>query len=539
LRKKRAAILQLIFLGACFLAAWAVWPKEGVYSQNSQNAHHLFTVLGFGQLGLVALFAPAFTSPAFTMEKERNTFDLIYGTHMSPFAIVWGKVSGAITFLLLVILSSIPVVSVCLVLGGISYVEVGWFYVVLVLTALFFGMIGLTVSALSEKTYVSVIITYIIIGLVAIGALLPSLFFMPKVGGNLKTVLHWIWSCSPLIATANVVQEGLLLRVNSGLGELTAAHQIFAGFAAICSVSMMAGLFLHLRKCPAPKPRRERVIDEAITERLSKWPFYLINPRGHRRMLGAILNPVFVKELRTMLFGRLVYLVRAFYICVIVSVALMLVAAIGSFVFPIRAIAIFTVSFQMVLILFLGPIFSAPLISREIENGHFDLLRLTKLRSLKIVAGKFESVILPLAILMVATLPPYLMLGYVKPEFVPGILRSSATLLVTLIFVCSAGIFFSSMCRKTSSSIAGTYTVVVLTCVMSLFGLLAAQSIHPDVLQKIFVINPVVTMLSETALTDLRETYDLWLPNLYILGGSIVVLLFVASLRVAMLVRPR
>jgi len=28
LRKKRAAILELLFLGACFAAAWLLWPKE-------------------------------------------------------------------------------------------------------------------------------------------------------------------------------------------------------------------------------------------------------------------------------------------------------------------------------------------------------------------------------------------------------------------------------------------------------------------------------------------------------------------------------
>ena len=146
LRKKRAAFLQLLFLAGCFGTAWMLWPQEGIYSLSANSAHHLFTVLGIGQLAMVVLFAPAFTSPAFTMEKERNTFDLLYGTRMSPFAIVWGKTAGALTFLLLVILSSVPVVSICLVLGGVDRGDVLWFYVILFLTALQFGMIGLTVS---------------------------------------------------------------------------------------------------------------------------------------------------------------------------------------------------------------------------------------------------------------------------------------------------------------------------------------------------------------------------------------------------------
>ncbi|MDP6439887.1 MAG: hypothetical protein QGH74_09650, partial [Candidatus Brocadiia bacterium] len=75
LRQFRAALLQLLFLGSTFLATWMLWPQGGVYSLSAQSSHRLFTVLGLGQLVLVALFAPAFTSPALTMERERNTFD--------------------------------------------------------------------------------------------------------------------------------------------------------------------------------------------------------------------------------------------------------------------------------------------------------------------------------------------------------------------------------------------------------------------------------------------------------------------------------
>ena len=538
LRKRRAAILQLVFLGACFLATWVLWPKEGIYSLNSQHAHHLFTVLGIGQLAMVVLFSPAFTSSAFTMERERNTFDLLYGTCMSPFAIVWGKIGGALTFLMFVVLSSVPIVSVCLVLGGINAASVAWFYILLVLTALMFGMIGLTVSALSEKTYVSIIITYVIIVTVSIVIMIPPLMFLDSVGQNFKGVLHHMRSLSPFVAMANVVQPELV-KGSRWTADLAEAHEIFAWFSAAVTVSLAGFLFAYLHKCPAPRPHREQVIDEAFAERLTKWPFYLINPRGHRKMIGRMFNPVLIKELRTMLFGRIVYLMRGVYLCVIVSAVLVLLAAFSTYKYTTQAIAVFTVSFQMVLILFMAPIFSAPLISSEVESGRFDLLRLTKLRSLAIVSGKFQSVIIPLAILMIATLPPYFALGYIDRTLIPGIARSAGTLVATLLFICASGMFFSSVSRKTSTSIAATYVVVVLTCVLSLVGLLAEQRFSVSLLKPLFVINPVVTMLSETALPDLRDSYHLWLPNLQFLLISAVVLLFLAAVRVGYIVRPR
>ena len=538
LRTRRAALLQLLFLGGCFIGTWGLWPEEGVYSLSSQKAHHLFTVLGIGQIALVALFAPAFTSPAVTMEKERNTFDVLYGTLMSPLAIVWGKISGSLTFLMLVVLSSIPVVSTCMVLGGVSARQVIWFYILLFLTAVFYGMIGLTVSALCHKTYVSIIISYIIIGVISVVTIIPPMMFMSTAGKSVKGILHHVWSLSPFVAMTEIVQRELIQGLTQGRG-LTPAHEIYSWMAIVLTAGMVTFLFFVLRRCPAPKPRRRQLIDEALTERLSKWPFYLINPRGHRRMIGRLFNPVLIKELRTMLFGRLVYLVRGIYFCAAVSLLLVLISAFSTYVYATRVIAIFTVSFQMILVLFLAPIFSAPLISSEVESGRFDLLRLTKLRGLKITLGKFESVILPLLTLMIATLPPYLALGYIDRSLIPGILHSAGTLGATLLFVCSAGIFFSSMVRRTSTSVAATYVVVVLTCVVSLVGLLAESGFSHEVLQYLFVVNPVVSMLSEVALPELRQNFNLWLPNIYFLLVGSGVLLILTSLRVSYLVRPR
>ncbi|MFW5914909.1 MAG: ABC transporter permease [Planctomycetota bacterium] len=538
LRTRRAALLQLLFLGVCFVSTWALWPEEGVYSLSSQDAHYLFTVLGIGQLALVALFAPAFTSPAITMEKERNTFDLLYGTLMSPINIMWGKIGGSLAFLMLVVLSSIPVVSICLVLGGIDLTQLVWFYALLFITAVFFGMIGLTVSALCQKTFIAIIVSYIIIGFASAVTIIPSVMFFSTLSGNARRILNVVWSISPFVAMTEVVQPGLLRGVTEGASRIPSRF-LFTGIAAGLTVLMTAFLFFYLRRCPTPPSRRQGLVDEALGERLKKWPFYLINPRGRRRMIGRFVNPVFIKELRTMLFGRLVYLLRGMYFCVAISLALILLSAFSTYLYATRIIAIFTVSFQMALVLFLTPIFSGPLISSEIEAGRFDLLRLTKLKPLQIVTGKFQSVLLPLVIMMLATMPPYLALGYIDRALVPGILRSSATLGATLLFVCAAGIFFSSMARRTSTSVAATYIVVILMGVVSLVGLLARAGLSHSVLQTIFVINPVVAMLSEIAVPSLKQDFNLWLPNIYILLSGSAALLLAAAVRVHYLVRPR
>ncbi len=537
LRKKRSILLQMLFLTVCFSALWALWPEGGIYSLSSYRSQHLFTVLGLGQLALVTLFAPAFVSPAFTMEKERNTFDVLYGTKMSPFAIVWGKIAGALSFLLMVILTGIPFVSMCVVLGGISREAVLWFYIVLVASSFIVGSIGLFISYLSTKTYRSVIVTYVIVFVLSFLTVIPSMMFISGVGGTAKSVLHYSWSLSPFVAMLNVVQPEF---IRSGIGtvDIPEAHTIFAFFSLIVGTLLLLFIFFRLRLCPSPVPQRENITDQALKERLTRWPFYLLNPKGRRRLMGRMWNPVFIKEMRTMLFGRLAQLLRGFYACWIISILLVLMAAFGAYLYAPSIIAVFTISFQMTLILFMGPIFSAPLISREVENQRFDLLRLTRLSSFTIVSGKYQSVIIPVVLLLIATLPPYFALGYVDRTLITGILRSSATLLATLIFICSAGVMFSSFAKRTSSSIAATYVVVVATCVLSLIGLLARQHFSHDVLQTMFVVNPIVVMLSEIALPELRETFRLWLPNIYFLIIAAISMLFVAVIRVSYIVRP-
>jgi len=538
LRKTRAAVLQVLFLGACFLATWALWPQGGVYSLRAQSSHRLLTVLGIAQLALVALFAPAFASTALTMEKERNTLDSLYGTRLSPLQIVWGKIVGSLMFLLMVILSGVPVLSVSLVLGGVAAESVAWLYAITVLTALSFGMLGLTVSALCERTYRSVVTTYVLIAALSGAVVLPALLLLES-AVSLRTPLHVLRSLSPFTALVSVIEPGLLRRY-TWEAELAPAHLIFCASNLGLTFVLGVTLCILLRRCPAPRSHPAGQIHEKFLQGFKRFPFYLIDPSRRRKMIGPLSNPVMVKELRTMLFGRLHYIVRSFYACVTASMALTLAAAFSVHFFSTKAIATLTVCLQAVLFLFIVPILSSTLICGEIEGKRFDLLRLTRLSSWRIVSGKLLAILLPLVILMIATLPPYLILARIDPDprLKAAVVRSSVTMLSMLVFLSLVGIFFSSMGRRTAFSIAATYVVVVLTCVGGVMGLLGFSAFSRGTLYIMFVINPIVTVLGEVALSEKLEGFNLWGANLAFLWGASLVLLGLTVLRVRRLIRP-
>ena len=83
-----------------FLLALAVIQAENDSYYSSGNIYssliYLFPVLAVAQVCIVALITPIITASSISGEKERQTFDIMLTTCMSPMAIVFGKVVSAV-----------------------------------------------------------------------------------------------------------------------------------------------------------------------------------------------------------------------------------------------------------------------------------------------------------------------------------------------------------------------------------------------------------------------------------------------------------
>ena len=113
-------------------------------------------------LTLVTLIlAPASTAGAISLEREKQTLDLLAVTPISSLAIVLGKLLSALSWILLLLLASIPVVALVFTFGGVGPDDVVRAYVVLLVTAFAFGAIGLFVSALVRRTQAATVINLV------------------------------------------------------------------------------------------------------------------------------------------------------------------------------------------------------------------------------------------------------------------------------------------------------------------------------------------------------------------------------------------
>src|SRR5688572_6326044 len=126
LRMKRAFVLLAVYLILLGAVVYMAWPQDERLdlTQNSEAARRLVDLFFLGQYLLASLMAPSFAAGAITGEKERKSYEMLLASPLLPGAIVLGKLLASLCHLLLLIVASLPIVMLCLPLGGVSLYEV-------------------------------------------------------------------------------------------------------------------------------------------------------------------------------------------------------------------------------------------------------------------------------------------------------------------------------------------------------------------------------------------------------------------------------
>jgi ABC-2 type transport system permease protein len=187
-------------------------------------------------------------------------------------------------------------------------------------------------------------------------------------------------------------------------------------------------------------------------------------------------NPVTLKELRGRMRGARAFLVLTVYVGLMSAFAVTLYLAyststgiavsgsggvIGKIVFG------GVVGIELLMVCFIAPAFTAGAISGERERLTLDLLRTTLLPARSLVAGKLESALGYVVLLLLAGLPlqslAFLMGGVTMIEMVLSLLL----MLVSAVAFATVGLFFSSVMKRTLAASVLTYACVLA----AMFGL--------------------------------------------------------------------
>jgi ABC-type transport system involved in multi-copper enzyme maturation permease subunit len=195
MRGRRAFVILSLYL--LFLAAigWA-WELIVARHYDATNAlntgpgalasaligQEIFGALLLVETLLVVFLAPAFTAGAISLEREKQTLDMLAATPISSVAIVLGKLLSALTYVFILIGASIPLTAMVFVFGGVGPDEVLRGYVVLLASAIGLGSLGLFISAVMQRTQAATVVTFFGVIFLTMGSLFVVLFWTTMSG---------------------------------------------------------------------------------------------------------------------------------------------------------------------------------------------------------------------------------------------------------------------------------------------------------------------------------------------------------------------
>lgn len=225
MRGRRAFIILTIYL--LLLAGFALMVEtliERSFTTGFGNSSALASAaIGQGIFAAVLLLmtlqvvflASSSTSGAISLEREKQTLELLITTPITSAAIVVGKLLSALVYVFLLIAASIPLMAVVFVYGGVAPEDVVNGYIVLLVTALGLGSFGLLCSSLVKRTTAATAITIFGVLAMTIGTVFVLIFWAAmgtfdnngnRVGGlfgiRAPTVLAYV---NPFIAQADVL----------------------------------------------------------------------------------------------------------------------------------------------------------------------------------------------------------------------------------------------------------------------------------------------------------------------------------------------
>ncbi|MDO8363524.1 MAG: ABC transporter permease [Actinomycetota bacterium] len=191
MRTGRAFVVLGVFLSLLILTVYLVYQGTGStgeiqvdLARQTRLGRDLYEWVLFVMLALVLFFVPGLTAGAIAGERERQTLLPLQVTLLRPSSILVGKVLAAMSFLVLLLVASLPVMMVAYLLGGIRVLDgLKGLGIVLLVAALLTVMVA-SLSSLAKRVQTATLMAY---GFTALLILIgPLLYFTMRVADGSK-----------------------------------------------------------------------------------------------------------------------------------------------------------------------------------------------------------------------------------------------------------------------------------------------------------------------------------------------------------------
>jgi ABC-2 type transport system permease protein len=170
--------LYLVVLGAVVTFAYFVTTQNRGQTgiQGSAVGVVLFLTLAYSQLALLLLLAPIFSAGSITIEKEQRTLAGLLTSLLTSAQIWWGKFVSSLLFVLLLLVTSLPVLSMAFAFGGIGPWEIFSATLTTVIILACMSAIGLYCSSAFQRSVHATAVSYATV--IAISVVTAIVFFV-------------------------------------------------------------------------------------------------------------------------------------------------------------------------------------------------------------------------------------------------------------------------------------------------------------------------------------------------------------------------
>jgi ABC-type transport system involved in multi-copper enzyme maturation permease subunit len=202
-----------VFLGLLTLAVYLVYQSlsgfdEFDITRQTRTGRALFDTVILVMTLLIIFFVPGITAASLAGERERQTLQPMQITLLRPRQLLAGKILASMSFLVLLIISALPVLVVCYLLGGIRIVDGVIGIAIVSLLALLLTTIIASLSARAKRVQGATLMAYgVTLFVLLIG---PLLFVVANVaddssGGDPTQVPAFLVTLNPVAIVADAV----------------------------------------------------------------------------------------------------------------------------------------------------------------------------------------------------------------------------------------------------------------------------------------------------------------------------------------------
>lgn len=434
------------------------------YAQLGQQ--FAFAVL-LTQLGVILFAAPAATAGAICLDKSRGNLTLLMASSLTSAEIVLGKLGGRMIPVFGLIATTVPVLFIATLLGGISGDLVLGGYVVIIGAAVFAAAVAFLFSVWVGRTHEALLLTYFVI--------FAWLLLYPM----LDTMFGWRGPKMQWLLLQNPVSLMIApLDFSSGV-ELT-DYLLFAaatfGFAALFVLIAIWRL-------------RKVVLSEANrgARRAKKWVRTHHN-RARRLLDRAPLRWYERHRKRPTRAGRIVH--ALFILTALFCTAWAIGDSFG--LGRMREFAIFVNMFQVGIGLLLTTVYAVTSLADERTRGGLDILLTTPVATRAIVMAKWRAafahvpwlVVLPLLIGLAQVQAGTIIIGKSGPDY-PWMTPLLVSMLVVLpiaagTFLISLGLYLATRVKQFGRAVGiaiAIYVVIAVAWPMVAIGSRAQDAI--------------------------------------------------------------